>query len=112
MPDEMDVAVRLIARKQGSFGPLGKLNQKALGSLRLPVWLIDSKPFDRATAEIDWNGRRRKVGVFGYSGEAGSIDVTDDVAFGANGHPTFATIRDQADELLGSYAEALGFVVP
>jgi len=112
MPDEMDVAVRLIARKQCSYVALRKLNQKAPESLQLPVYLIDFDSFDRATAEIDWNGRRRKVGVFGYSGEAGSIDVTDDVSFGANGHPTFASIQDQADELLGSYAEALGFVVP
>jgi hypothetical protein len=112
MPDEMDVAVRITARKQGSFGPLGQLNERAMAGLRLPVWLVDTKPFDRAAAEIEWNGRRRKVNVFGHSGEAGSIDVTDDVKFGSNGHPTLASTRAQADDLLGSFAEAVGFVQP
>jgi hypothetical protein len=83
-----------------------------MAGLRLPVWLVDARPFDRAAVEIDWNGRRRKVNVFGYSGEAGSIDVTDDVKFAANGHPTFASIRDHANDLLGSFAEALGFAKP
>ena len=88
LPEEMEVSVRMTARKAGTFGPLGKLNEKTMAKLRLPVWLVEEKSFDRAAAEIEWNGRKRKVGVFGYSGEAGSIDVTDDVTFGANGHPT------------------------
>lgn len=110
LPDEMEVSVRLTARKKGSFGPLGQLNERAMKNLRLPVWLVESRPFDRAQAEIEWHGRRRKVGVFGYSGDAGSVDVTDDVAFGANGHPTFKSLRDQADDLLGSFAESIGYV--
>lgn len=110
MPDEMDVTVRLTARKSGNFGLLGNLNEKKMANLRLPVWLVDSTSFDRVTAEIDWNGRRRKVGVFGYSNEAGGIDITEDVKFGADGHPTYATVRGQADDLLGAYAQALGYV--
>lgn len=110
MPEEIDVTVRLVARKNGSFGSLGDLNEAKLGKLRLPVWLVDSTSFDRVSAEIDWNGRRRKVGVFGYSSEAGGMDVTADVTFAANGHPTYESVRSQADDLLGPFAQSLGYV--
>lgn len=110
VPEELEVTVRLSARKKGSFGPFGSLDEAAMKKLRMPVWLIGADNFEKATAEIDWRGKRRKVGVFGYNNEAGSVIVTEEVAFGPNGHPTFDSLRDQTDDLLGSFADALGYV--
>lgn len=110
IPEEMDVSVRMTARKGGSFGPLGQINEQVLSRLSLPVWVSEVTHFDRAIAEIEWNGRRRKVGVFGGVSEAGGIDVTDDIVFGVNGHPTLQSVREQADDFLSSFAQALGYV--
>jgi hypothetical protein len=109
-PDEFDVTMTISARKSGTFRALKNLNERRLADLKLPVWLTDAQTFDRATAEVEWNGHRRRVGVMGPVGEAGSFDVTDDVNFDTDGHPTLVSIRKQTDDLLGSFAEALGYV--
>jgi hypothetical protein len=108
-PEEFDVTMTISAKKGGTFGLLKSLDENRLAQLRLPVWLMDAQAFDRATADVEWNGHRRTVGVMGPVGAAGSFDVTEDIDFGVDGHPTLESVRDQADQLLGSFATALGY---
>lgn len=99
-PDEVEVEVTLRARKAGSFGPFGKLDRAHLAARAGAMFLSNDEKFDKAAALVKIGGSTRKVTVFGTSGEAGSIDVTDDLDFESSGHPTTESISGIANDIL------------
>ncbi len=97
-PSEVEIEVKVTARN-GSFGKFGALDPKLLRA-NAGVFSIGSGPFEKATAAVELNGKLRHIGVFGDSGNVGAFDVTEDVTFGSNGHPTFDSIDQIADDIL------------
>lgn len=101
-PDSVNFEVLLSARRKknlGTFGDIsGSLTNKASG-----VVIHDGIEFSEAIAEIEIGGRTRKVGVFGSNIEAGVIDVTDAITKGPDGHPTLASLQEQAGVILKDF---------
>ena len=58
--------------------------------------------FTEAFADIRVGGRMRKIGVFGPSGDTGTVDITGDVIF-ENGHPTYDSLVVQANQILAAF---------
>lgn len=104
-PTEVEIEVRVTA-KSGSFGKFGKLDTTSLRN-DAGVYAIGTTPFQKAVATVNFNGKPRRVGVFGDNGNAGAFDVTDDVDFGPNGHPVYKSIDAAADDLLSDAYNAL-----
>lgn len=104
-PKEVEVEVRVTA-KSGSFGKFGKLDSMALRS-NPGVYAVGTAPFQKAVATVEFNGKPRRVGVFGDAGNAGAFDVTEDLTFGSNGHPDYKSIDKIADGLLADAHSAL-----
>lgn len=106
-PSEIDLEVTIRARKEGSFGPFGHLKSDQLSERASEMFLMDDQKFDRATALVKIGKNTRKVNVFGYSGESGSIDVTDDIVFDVTGHPTRDSIEEISNEIMVSLNQSL-----
>lgn len=99
-PEEIELEVTIRARKAGSFGPFGQLDQGQLINHAAAMFLTDDDRFDRASALVKIGKNTRKVNVFGHSGEAGSIDITDDVLFAESGHPDPDSLEEIANEIM------------
>lgn len=63
--------------------------------------------FDDAVAHVRVGNKTRPVGVFGANRDVGVVDVTEDVVRGPDGHPTFDSIKGEADSILTSMYETL-----
>ncbi|MBA3678209.1 MAG: hypothetical protein H0W74_12550 [Sphingosinicella sp.] len=105
-PESVNFEVRLSARRNKTLGSFGDLT-KSLTKNAAGVVLHDGIAFNEAVAEVQIGGRYRSVGVFGSDAEAGVIDVTGAVKKGRNGHPTFKSLREQADEILTDFHTVL-----
>jgi hypothetical protein len=102
----VDFQVVISARRKGFLGNLGDLisSMKAANG---GVIQHDGVIFDEAVAEIDFGGRRRRVGMLGSNSEAGVIDLTD-IQRASDGHPLFASISEEATVLLAGFQAVLG----
>lgn len=47
--------------------------------------------------------RTRRVGVLGFNGDAGVIDITDVIARGSDGHPTFESLKKESYTILRDF---------
>lgn len=103
--DEYNYEVSFVARRNGSFGSLAEL-MGGLKSNPNAVLIHGDQRFEKAVAEISWNGRRRRVGIAGADIDTGAIDVTEDVKL-FNGHPTFESIAHQSDILMDEIYEKM-----
>lgn len=104
-PNEVEIEIKISA-KSGNFGKFRDLSSESLR--KSPgIYAIGSSPFQKATATVDFNGKARRVGIFGDTGNAGAFDVTEDITFGSNGHPDYSSIDSMADELLQDCYDAL-----
>lgn len=105
-PRPIDIEVTYKAKRGGALGELrdmgGTLMQNDKG-----VILFDGAEFDEATAEVMVGKRRRPVGLIGPNSETGTIDVSETVTYGANGHPTFVTIRAQSNDIIQDFYKRL-----
>jgi hypothetical protein len=75
-PEAINLEVSLTAKRNGSLGKFGLLTQ-SLTTDASGVVTHDGISFDDAIAEIRIGGRTRPVGVFGTTGDAGVIDLTN-----------------------------------
>lgn len=82
------------------MGPLRNILNQV--SHREGIFEYEGVSFTKAHAEIRVGGKLRRIGIFGPSSDAGTIDVTDDVKF-KDGHPTFSSLAAQANQLLSSF---------
>lgn len=98
-PRPIDIEVSYKAKRGGALGVLrdmgGSLTEKENG-----IIIFEGGEFDEATAEVLVGKRRRPVGLIGPNSETGTIDVSESVTYGSNGHPTFASIRKQSNLII------------
>ena len=104
--DLYDLKLVMRARKKGFFGALRSVLPKSQADADA---LLQYKgiEFSQAKAEVQIGNRKRTVGLFGFSGDTGSVDITESVSKGPDGHPTMESILDEATHLISSYREKL-----
>lgn len=102
----VDFQIVINARRKGFLGKLGDL-MNSMKAANGGVIKHDGVIFDEAIAEIDFGGRRRRVGMLGSNSEAGVIDLTD-IKRGPDGHPVFAAISAEATALLADFQTVIG----
>jgi len=101
-----DYEINIRAKRKASLGPLGDVS-KSLPKNSAGVIVHEGIEFDQAIADIRVGTRIRPVHVFGASGDAGVIDLTDAIQRGADGHPTFSSIAKETSDILQSFHGAL-----
>lgn len=102
----IDFQVVINARRKGFLGKLGDLTN-SMNAADGGVVQHDGVTFDEAVAEIDFGGRRRRVGIFGSNSEAGVIDLTD-IQRSPDGHPLFSSLSKEATALLADFQAVIG----
>lgn len=105
-PEPIDLEIIMSARRRKSLGDLTSL-LKSVKSRDNSVIMHDGIEFPEAVAEIRVGNRTRKVGVLGFNGEAGVIDITDVIVRGSDGHPTFASLKKESDTILRDFYSAI-----
>lgn len=98
--ESVDVEISVKSGRGRGLGPLSQILKKI--SHRSGIFEYEGVEFTKAHAEIRVAGRLRRIGVFGPSSDAGTIDITEDVVF-SEGHPTFKSIVKQANTLLAEF---------
>lgn len=97
--DDITFEVSLSASRKKSLGDFASIS-KSLKSKADGVVSHEGVEFNQAIAEIKIGGKLRRVGVFGVSGDAGVIDITEDIKRGGDGHPTFESLEAQSNLIL------------
>lgn len=105
-PEAVDFEVSVSAKRRRTLGDLGSVT-KGLHQNAAGVVIHDGIAFNEAVAEISVGGRVRRVGVFGSDNDAGVIDLTEAITRGADGHPTFASIKAESDVILKDFYNVL-----
>lgn len=105
-PAEYDVKLSLIAKGRSNFGFFKDLTSKKIKDAGHSVALIDD--FEKGTVRVSVDGSSKSVTVFGDQGEAGTIDVTDELCLQIiNGHPTKESLDEVSMPLLKHFNNAL-----
>lgn len=100
--EKIDLEFIIKSKRRGSLGILSEISSMASNS-KESMLVHDGIHFDTAKAVIEVGGRYRTVGVLGYSNDAGLIDLTEQIERGANGHPLFAEISAETDDILKGF---------
>jgi hypothetical protein len=106
VPDKVNFEVRLSTNRNKVLGSFGEI----IGALRKSdagLVLHDGIEFTEAYADVKIGGKYRPVGVFGSDTNAGVIDITEDIIRGEDGHPTFASLVQQCDNILSDFFDVL-----
>lgn len=101
-PESIDLQLVITARRRKSLGVLSSLLNSVKSSDR-SVITHDGIDFPEAVAEIRVGDRTRRVGVLGFNGDAGVIDITDVIARGSDGHPTFESLKKESYTILRDF---------
>ncbi len=102
----VDVELTISARRNGSIGMLSNIK----GSLKKDgagIITQDGDIFGEAIADIRIGGKVRSVGIFGISGDAGVIELSDVIEKGTDGHPTFESMARETNEILKDFHVSL-----
>ncbi len=91
------------ARRRRNLGDLTSLLKSVKSGGAKSVITHDGIDFPEAVAEIRVGNRTRRVGVLGFNGDAGVIDVTDVIVRGSDGHPTFESLKKESDTILRDF---------
>ncbi|MET3725867.1 hypothetical protein [Sphingomonas trueperi] len=106
-PEPIDFEIIMSARRRKNLGDLTSLLKSVRSDGAKTIITHDGIEFSEAVAEIRVGNRTRRVGVLGFNGEAGVIDVTDVIVRGADGHPTFESLKKESDSILRDFFETL-----
>ncbi len=102
VPDKVNFEVRLSTNRNkilGSFGEvIGGLKKGDSGLV-----LHDGIEFSEVYADVKIGSKYRPVGVFGSDSNAGVIDITEDIVRGADGHPSYESVKKQAHSILSDF---------
>ena len=104
--DAVNFQVSISAMRNGFLGKLSDL-ASSIKAAKGGVIEHDGVIFDEAVAEIEFGGRRRRVGLLGSNSEAGVIDISD-IKRGSDGHPLFSAISKESKELLADFQAVTG----
>ena len=91
------------AQRNGTLGRLGDVKEFFNTKKNLDgtgVIEFEGDQFDEVSAEVRVGRKTRIVGVIGYNNDAGVIDITNDVVFGDDGHPTCMSVYSESNSIL------------
>lgn len=103
-PLDFEYAFR--ARRNGYLGSLHDITD-SIEKNADGVIIFDGIEFDDAVADIQIGRKRMPVGVFGANGDTGAIDITSEVTFGIDGHPTYESLSAVSDGVIQTFYEKL-----
>jgi hypothetical protein len=102
-PSNVTFEVSMSARRNKSLGNFASLSN-SLTNNAAGVVVHDGIEFNEAIADVKIGGKVRRVGIFGSNGDAGVIDITEDIVR-EGGHPTFESLERQCDAILSDFHE-------
>lgn len=105
-PEEVEFEISFKAKRRRTLGSLASLLDKSTGNVAEAL-RFDGIQFDQAKAEVTVGNKRRTVGVLGYSNDAGVIELSESVQYGADGHPVFASIKYETEQILKDFQSTL-----
>lgn len=94
-PRPVDMEVSYKARRGGVLGSLQDMGSTFIAE-DTGLFSFEGMEFDEATAEVMIGKRRRPVGLIGPSSDTGTIDVSESITYGPDGHPIYDSIRQQS----------------
>ncbi|KFL30639.1 hypothetical protein JP75_14285 [Devosia riboflavina] len=101
--DEVDYDLTVRARKRGySLSTYGELKDRFPATTQGYVE-FDGHQFENVTADVQIGRKRRSVGVYGTGFDAGYLDISEQVRREPSGHPVFASIESEVDEILQDF---------
>lgn len=101
--DLVDFEVKISAKRKSNLGTLSQLfSSMHQDKNDESAILYNGVEFNQAYAMVSLGGKKRKVGIFGANGEAGVVDISDDVKKGPNGHPLFNSVASESKKVLDS----------
>lgn len=100
--EPVKLEISLIAKRKGTVGIFKTITQ-GIKSSGTSIITHDGIDFDEANAMVRVGSKTRAVGIFGGTSEAGVIDLSDTVKRGPNGHPDFASICEESDDILKDF---------
>lgn len=106
VPDKVNFEVRLSTNRNKVLGSFGEITS-ALKKSDAGLVLHEGIEFTEAYADVKIGGKYRPVGVFGSDSNAGVIDITEDIARGSDGHPTYDSLTEQCDKILLDFFNVL-----
>lgn len=105
-PDNETDSIELVikARRNKNFG------DAILGAFKAKTPIKDLVVFpnfeyETVKIEIEFAGRRRIIDLGSPSRLAGLIEITDDLSFQANGHPTISSLKAASSDLMNQLAK-------
>ena len=105
-PRPVDIELSYKAKRGGALGSLRDMGGTFTETDKGLV-LFEGGELNEATAEVMVGKRRRPVGLIGPNSETGTIDVSETISYGADGHPTFESIRIQSNDILRDFYKRL-----
>ena len=99
-PESVDVELTVSARRSKSLGSLRAVSRALKHD---GVLTYEGMEFDHAVAQIRVGGKLRPVGIFGDHSNAGVIDVSESIVFGADGHPTMESLKKNSKDILADF---------
>ncbi len=100
--DKVNYVLSFSTPRRAGLGPFSGIYDKIHGA-QTGVYVVHGLEFDQATAEVMVGEAKRRVGIFGDSADAGLIEVTDQIKRGADGHPTYKSIKGECDQILEDF---------
>lgn len=88
----VDIEVVVSAKRRHSLGAFGSMSRD-LKTGSEGVILYEGMQFQEAIADVVIGKKVRPVGIFGDHKNAGVIDVSEDVVYGDDGHPTRQSLK-------------------
>jgi len=104
--EEVDFEISLKAKRKRNLGNILSL-RKGADQTSSSFLVYDGIKFDEAIAEVSVGGRRRTVGIMGYNSDAGTVEISDSVSWGPDGHPTFQSVSREADTILQDFYKTM-----
>jgi len=93
----VDLEVILSAKRRHSLGTFASIARDLKGDAD-GVILYGGMEFPEAIADVAIGKKVRPVGIFGDHRNAGVIDVTGDIVYGGDGHPTRESLKKVTKE--------------
>jgi hypothetical protein len=107
-PEEYKIELSLTPRRRGGIGSLLGVAPIVRGAAQGAAIMVEGIEFEEASALVKVGSAYKKVSIIGPSNNAGVIDVTEDVAFDGNGHPTFQSVASVATQTVVDFRQAYG----
>ncbi|MGF0540388.1 hypothetical protein ACQQ2Q_20530 [Agrobacterium sp. ES01] len=105
-PDEVEFEISFKAKRKRTLGSLASILDKSSDNAAQAL-RFDGIDFDQAKAEVTVGNKRRTVGILGYSNDAGVIELSESVQYGSDGHPSFASIKYETEQILKDFQTTL-----